>query len=357
MEILQCRGAASVASLVAYCYSPLFAGKTNPVDKVIKNLFTFLNQDTSTTPVFKPTSDQEGIISLNEDRPPPTTKDRNAVPEESEGQIAMRVTRRGALQAFKCLADEFERDLFDTVPKLWEGISAAVLLYNGELEEADQKILDGSTGQDIIDAMTSLRLIVPSFHPALHARLSTLFRPVIAALSSSHSQIRNTAAKCLAGLCDTLTETGMRQVVDHVVPLVGDAKRVHARQGAAEAIHHILKMLEIKVLPYILFLIVPVLGRMSDPDEPTRLLATSTFAQLIKMVPLEVSWSPDSSSPNLEHKGTGSIADAYRPAYPTHRTSPPSSSPSEMKNAHSSCSCLMETRRSNTRSRSRSRRI
>lgn len=36
-----------------------------------------------------------------------------------------------------------------------------------------------------------------------------------------------------------------------------------------------------------LFLIVPVLGRMSDPDEHVRLLSTSTFASLIKMVPLE----------------------------------------------------------------------
>lgn len=43
------------------------------------------------------------------------------------------------------------------------------------------------------------------------------------------------------------------------------------------------------MLPYVLFLIVPVLGRMSDPDEATRLLSTSTFASLVKMVPLEVS--------------------------------------------------------------------
>lgn len=43
-----------------------------------------------------------------------------------------------------------------------------------------------------------------------------------------------------------------------------------------------------KALPYVLFLIVPILGRMSDPNEPIRLLATGTFASLVKMVPLEV---------------------------------------------------------------------
>ena len=51
----------------------------------------------------------------------------------------------------------------------------------------------------------------------------------------------------------------------------------------------IIKLLDLQILPFVLFLIVPVLGRMSDPDEPVRLLSTSTFASLIKMVPLEVS--------------------------------------------------------------------
>lgn len=49
----------------------------------------------------------------------------------------------------------------------------------------------------------------------------------------------------------------------------------------------IIKILDLKALPYVLFLIVPILGRMSDPDEHVRLLSTSTFASLVKMVPLE----------------------------------------------------------------------
>lgn len=37
-----------------------------------------------------------------------------------------------------------------------------------------------------------------------------------------------------------------------------------------------------------IFMIVPVLGRMSDPDDDIRSTATNTFASLVKMVPLEV---------------------------------------------------------------------
>lgn len=44
-----------------------------------------------------------------------------------------------------------------------------------------------------------------------------------------------------------------------------------------------------KALPYVIFMVVPVLGRMSDPDDDIRATATNTFASLVKMVPLEVS--------------------------------------------------------------------
>ncbi|KAI9618039.1 hypothetical protein KEM48_006979 [Puccinia striiformis f. sp. tritici PST-130] len=42
-------------------------------------------------------------------------------------------------------------------------------------------------------------------------------------------------------------------------------------------------VLSIKILAYIIFLVVPVLGRMSDPDDDVRHVATHTFACLIKL--------------------------------------------------------------------------
>lgn len=51
----------------------------------------------------------------------------------------------------------------------------------------------------------------------------------------------------------------------------------------------IIQKLDIKALPYVIFLVVPVLGRMSDSNDAIRATATNTFASLVKMVPLEVS--------------------------------------------------------------------
>jgi TATA-binding protein-associated factor len=53
-------------------------------------------------------------------------------------------------------------------------------------------------------------------------------------------------------------------------------------------ISDIVQKLDIKALPYVIFMIVPVLGRMSDSDDDIRSTATNTFASLVKMVPLEV---------------------------------------------------------------------
>jgi TATA-binding protein-associated factor len=57
----------------------------------------------------------------------------------------------------------------------------------------------------------------------------------------------------------------------------------------------IVQKLDIKALPYVLFMIVPVLGRMSDPDDDVRATSTNTFAALVKMVPLEVAITPPRS--------------------------------------------------------------
>ncbi|KAL7421578.1 TATA-binding protein-associated factor mot1 [Cryptotrichosporon argae] len=53
-DLLQDRAASSVAALIAYCTSPAMDGRPNPTNKVLKNLFTFVNSDTSITPAGLP---------------------------------------------------------------------------------------------------------------------------------------------------------------------------------------------------------------------------------------------------------------------------------------------------------------
>ena len=50
----------------------------------------------------------------------------------------------------------------------------------------------------------------------------------------------------------------------------------------------VIEKLGMGVVPYVVLLVVPVLGRMSDQCEDVRLMATYCFATLIRFMPLEV---------------------------------------------------------------------
>jgi TATA-binding protein-associated factor len=214
----------------------------------------------SITPVFAVGPDAtEGILSLKEDKqsaPKRTAAGLKEMPEETEQQIASRVTRRGALESFKALADRFGEKLFERVPQIWGDISAPLVAIFEEgnlafrsarksaeasgvsIEDADARLAEKtSTGQDLIDALTTLRYLAPMLNASLHERVASLLPPIIGCLSSTFAVIRSTASKCLAALCDIMTEDAMKKIVDDVVPLVGDAKRTASRQGAVEAIH------------------------------------------------------------------------------------------------------------------------
>jgi TATA-binding protein-associated factor len=164
--------------------------------------------------------------------------------------------------------------------------------------------MDKQYGQDVIDSLSVLEAVVPSFHPDLWPKLAELFPAITMALRSRYAIIRQAAARCFATICNVMTSDAMLFAIEKIIPLLGDAIVLSNRQGAAEAIYRmcstilnvlslkprtdIVQHLDIKALPYVIFLIVPVLGRMSDPDDDIRSATTNTFASLIKMVPLEV---------------------------------------------------------------------
>ena len=56
-----------------------------------------------------------------------------------------------------------------------------------------------------------------------------------------------------------------------------------------DCVSDILESLGVECLPYVVLLVIPVLGRMSDQTEAVRLMATHCFATLVRLMPLEVS--------------------------------------------------------------------
>ncbi|POS85715.1 P-loop containing nucleoside triphosphate hydrolase [Erysiphe pulchra] len=279
---LQQRSAHSIARLVELFTE---SGRAGPAQKVVSNLAKFSCIDTSETPEFSPNAFFENnILSLRKE------EDRRDHPDAAkfarEAKEA-RIVRRGAKEALEHISEIFGSQLLEKVPtfrKIME--DALVYSFSGDLP-CDCRDPEQESGQAAIDSMSVIRALVPKMHPALYSFVTDLLPTIVKALHSKLSVFRYMAAKCLATVCSVITLEGMTFLVDWVLPSISNPVDLNFRQGAIEAIYHLINVMGDRILPYVIFLIVPVLGRMSDSNSDVRLLATTSFATLVKLVPLE----------------------------------------------------------------------
>ncbi|KAJ5534790.1 hypothetical protein N7527_001044 [Penicillium freii] len=280
---LQQRSATAVAGLIEHYTA---ATKRGPVDKIIGNLVKYCCVDTSETPEFPHNAQLEkSILSLRKE------EDRRDHPDaakfEREAREA-RIMRRGAKDALEQLAVKFGAELLEKVPNLAKLVERPLrdALAEDELPE-DITNPENELGQEIVDGLSTLRALLPKFHPGLHEWVIDLMPIIAKGLQCRLSVIRYAAAKCFATICSVITVKGMTMLVEKVLPIINNGLDVNHRQGAIECIYHLIHVMEDGILPYVIFLVVPVLGRMSDSDNDVRLLATTSFATLVKLVPLE----------------------------------------------------------------------
>ena len=280
---LQKRSAAAVAGYIVYLVN---AKRTGVVNKVVGNLVKFYCMETAETPEFAGQSHIEtGILTLKKDEDVRDHPDAARFAEESR---AARITKRGAREGLEQVVENFGAEVFDKVPILKDLIERPIKeAFTEATLPAHIFNEDGVFGQEVVDALSTLRALVGSFHPSVRDFVKELLPLIAKALQSKLYVLRYAAAKCFATICSVMPVQGVTMLVESVLPTISDGGNVHARQGAIECIYHLIHVMEDAILPYVIFLITPVLGRMSDSDNDVRLLATTSFATLVKLVPLE----------------------------------------------------------------------
>jgi TATA-binding protein-associated factor len=279
---LQRRSAKSLALLIQH-YAK--GEKRGPSDKIIGNLMKFYCMDTSETPEFFPNVLHESaILSLRKEEDRKEHIDPTAYEKEAK---AARITRRGAKNALERLSQAFGPDLFTKASALTTKILTPLhsVFDNDELP-ADIDKTENELGQEVVDGLSILRAITPGLHEALHEFVIEWLPLVMRALHSRLSVFRYAAAKCFATICSVIEVPGMTSLITNILPSISSID-LYTRQGAIELIYHLIHVMEDNILPYVIFLVVPVLGRMSDSDNDVRLIATTAFATLVKLVPLE----------------------------------------------------------------------
>ena len=79
-------------------------------------------------------------------------------------------------------------------------------------------------------------------------------------LTHPYRAVRHMAARCLGTLACLSSVPVMTHVVDKVLPLLGAVDSDIRRQGAVEALASISEKLQFSIVPYIVLLVVPLLG-------------------------------------------------------------------------------------------------
>jgi len=213
-------------------------------------------------------------VSKNQEQPLP----KKALPNSGKKNEENIIKNRGASVTLMECANLFQDKLFQDLPWLWDIMTLPL-----------QKLHDTPPPQDaIMDALQVTSAVVPHLHRSLHSKVVEELLPLVFDFAKHpHQGVRTCFAQCLATICKTVTHPTMHQVLERVLPMLGDVENVESRMGATEALHSIITTIGGEILPYIVFLVVPILGRMSDSNEKIRKVITFCFATLIKLMPLE----------------------------------------------------------------------
>lgn len=277
--LLQKHTAFSISSLIEQLNK---IGKTGPSDKIIKNLCAFLCVDTSEVPEFVHNSKfQDNILSLRKDE---ARTDPEDIAAHEEALREAKIKRNGALLALDSVLQLYGEDVLVLLPKLTEILFDPLLKLT---QLTSTTLEDDVIGQSIIDALGVLRALLPKISHKLHEKITEYLPCLISGLRNPLSVFRYSSAKCLATACSVLPSRVFPLIIKDVIPMLNNAAEFRERQGAIEAVYHVSSTMGADILPYIVFLIVPVLGRMNDADPDVRIIASTTFASIIKLVPLE----------------------------------------------------------------------
>ncbi|XP_078611730.1 TATA-binding protein-associated factor 172-like isoform X3 [Branchiostoma floridae x Branchiostoma japonicum] len=220
--------------------------------------------------------------------------------EDDEAQKQAAVQVRGAGLVLTQIARHFGSELTTALPNLWEATVGALSSVN---LPADADSAHDGPAQDLVNALQVVEVMGPALHQQLHTQLIQVLPQLCTCLRHPYTAVRHMAARVLGMLSKVVTVETMNLVLGHVIPMLGASEEVQ-REGAMEALSYIVEKLGVVMIPYIVLLVVPVLGRMSDQTECVRLLATQCFATLVRLMPLEagIPNPPDMSADLIEKK-------------------------------------------------------
>ncbi|ALC46880.1 Hel89B [Drosophila busckii] len=202
-----------------------------------------------------------------------------------------RTQRLGSACAIAKLCSSFGARIVEKVP-IFEQLLFGKLqqfVANTDEQTLASTLPELNACNELIGSLQLIETAAPHLHAELHAQLFSLLPQLGFIVRHPLKALRHMAARCIAALAELDACRTMEFVVQQLLGLLLKVERPIERQGAVETIERVVNRLQIRIVPYIVLLVVPLLGAMSDTDESVRLLATHSFATLIQLMPLDSS--------------------------------------------------------------------
>ena len=193
-------------------------------------------------------------------------------------QQQMLIQKRGATKALKAVVRYFRIDVAKLFPNFWD-------LTIKSFQKFDQL-----SETELLISLQALEILVPELANFFKSTLLDVLQYLSKLVGHKSSQVRYLVAKCFAALATPsvgISSAVILKVHDDVLPMLRNIENINDRQGAIEVTYLLTTYLGLDIIPFIVILIVPVLGRMSDMNEDVRFLANRTFAILVKLIPLD----------------------------------------------------------------------
>jgi len=285
--LYQDRSSRSLSEFIDLCITR----KPCPNDKVIRSMFSLLTDDRTDTPSVvndvKVKTEKESLLLDQMD-----VADENPAPLVAADELkSLILGRKGSISFFHYLCRLFGPRLFNDLPTLQQIIfqGSMMTIYKKTLVEGsfDSALENLDQVQKVIEELQLLRTILPVLDHSFHPNMVEIIPVVFHFIKFPKHQVQMMTSRCISRFCQVLTLPTMHYLIRHLLPLLGDTKSLTNRMGAINTISQIIRDLELQLLPYIVFLTIPILGCMSDQDPDQRRVATMCFAKLVKLMPLE----------------------------------------------------------------------
>uniref|UniRef100_A0A8C2D455 BTAF1 RNA polymerase II, B-TFIID transcription factor-associated n=1 Tax=Cyprinus carpio TaxID=7962 RepID=A0A8C2D455_CYPCA len=199
--------------------------------------------------------------------------------ETDESKKPCLIQRRGAEFCLMTVARHFGKELTKTLPYLWESMTGPLRNALDAQGFGMSLLKQGDpVAQELVNSLQVLEVT---------AGLMEQLPLLCTCLQHPYTAVRHMAARCVGVLSKIATMETMTVFLEHVLPWLGAIDDNTKQEGAIEALACVMEQLDVDIVPYIVLLVVPVLGRMSDHCDSVRFMATQCFATLIRLLPLE----------------------------------------------------------------------